>query len=296
LEPSDGLLGRLGRAAAAKAGGLKGRLSALREQATVVALAGYVDQLERLKWRVTRLDGKVNHALLGAPRRDDVTSREVSHALLASRVRLQGEPALPVAADVTPALVAERLAALVSRGWPAPDGLSRVLLLGPRPPDAGPLLARWPAATTLLVDGEAERTGPSGASLELLSTDPITALLGRQGAGFDAVVAVDVYQVLSPWERRSFFDLAWGCLAARGALYVECPNTAHPDVLFDTYWRHPRHLTPVSATAIREGLDALAGATTRVTGCWDGVEAQPWGAPAEARRGGSRLFALAARR
>lgn len=286
---------RLGHAASARAGGVRDALEAMRERALVAALAPYIEQVERLKWRLTRLDGRVNYALLGAPRRDDATAREVSHALLASRTRLRGAPDLGAAPDATPELLARRLGVLGERAWPGQAALRRVLLLGPRSGGALALAGRWPDAAVTLVDADGSVSHPAGPALEVVATDPITALLARGGAGFDAVVALDVYQRLSPWERLAFFELAWACVGARGALYAELPNTANLEVLTDRFWRDPRHLVPVSATAVREAVEALPGARAREVGCWEGELLLPWEDPARAPARGSRLFALALR-
>lgn len=281
------------KAARAKVEATVDQLTKLRDHAIAVHLAAYIEQLERLKWRVTRLDGKLNHALLGAPRRDDVTAQEVSHSLLAARLRLGGDAGPERGADATLELAASRLGALA--GWPAPGALRRVLVLGARRAELGALEARWPGARMSVVDAEAERSEEVDG-VEVIATDPVTALMGRRGAAFDAVVALDVYQALSPWERRAFFSIAWDTVGPGGALYAETPNTACPEVLFDTYWRSPRHLVPLSPSAIREAIEGLPDAAERLTGCWEGATCQPWTDAGRARSGGTRLFAMARRR
>ncbi len=290
-------MGRSGeflRRISARADGAREAFEALRERAVEAALAPYLEQVERIKWRLTRLDGRVSYALLGAPRRDDATAREVSHALLASRTRLAGGPALEPSQDATPDLIARRLRVLQDGGWPAPARLRRVLLLGARPEDTPLLRGCWPAGAVTLVDGEAVEAPLAAGGLEVAASDPVTALLARSGSSFDAVVALDVYQRLSPWERQAFLDLAWACVGENGALYAELPNTANIEVLSDRYWRDPRHLVPVSPTAIREALERLPGARVRQVGTWEGEQLVRWDDPAPPGRG-SRLFALALR-
>ncbi len=290
-------MGRSGeflRRVSARADGVREAFGALRERAVETALAPYLEQVERLKWRLTRLDGRVSYALLGAPRRDDATAREVSHALLASRTRLAGGPARQPPQDATPELIAHRLRTLQDRGWPAPARLRRVLLLGAHPEDVPLLHGCWPAGSVTLVDGEALEAPPAAVGLEVVASDPVTALLARSGSSFDAVVALDVYQRLSPWERQAFLDLAWACVGEGGALYAEVPNTANLEVLSDRYWRDPRHLLPVSPTAIREALERLPGAQVCQVGTWEGEQLVPWAGTTPPGRG-TRLFALARR-
>lgn len=246
--------------------------AALGRPPAASTLAELVEEVERLKWRHTRLATSLRYALLGFPARDATTSRFVE-----GLADLRPPEDDPMQAVWTALGVQDATALHGRRG----HGLARAALADLRPRSAlvldgesvaatTGLLAAFPGVEALTVVDPGDRLSAVWPAAERLSLDAAAAARGLVGRSFDLILCCHTYERLSPWSQQGFVAAAAARLSPGGALLL---SALDPQAAPDAYWANPLNLRPWSRAALTAEL-ARAGAVAKAwtDGPADGAE------------------------
>lgn len=231
-----------------------------------VRLLAQQGELERLKWRQTRLQSTLRYALAGFPARDPATTRyleELPDLAPPTLDPMQDAWALLGVEDVAE-LHRERLAALCGSALSGLRPRSALVADGESAGAVTGVLRAFPGLEAVTVVDPGERLGDVfGPRAERLAArDAAAAVAGLTGRSFDLIVCCHTFERLAPWAQQGFVARACERLAPGGALLL---TALDPQAAPDAYWANPLNLRPYSRARLREELARAGGRCGR----WD---------------------------
>lgn len=230
-------------------------------------------EIERLKSRLTVLDGKFNIALYGLPKiQEDYRFTAMNNSLLVNSHSNQeldrywdGVIQSRNSKEVLKEFQSSFSSSLISGEAPR-----KCLILGLDLPElAKDVLEKFPKLEGFyLCDTDSavlERTqqvvseNSFPGKTEVLSTDLITALIALSSEQVDMILSQNRYQRLPPSEQVYFLHLVYERLKPGGVFYLSVPRLSSSEVAQDLYWMDPRNLRPYSSTLIQNMLKSFNG-------------------------------------
>lgn len=232
------------------------------------------EEIERLKSRLTILDGKFNLALYGMPTIDEkYRAISVTNSFLSPFLNQYGNDTHFQNARFTDVVLdwLKKLPelSLLSRFDPKRglaiglDFLDALEDLFQAFPDLSQIYLNESNSKLLKISQDcwARKTQ---FQLEWLGTDPTTALLALSGGKLDLIVCLHRYQRLAPVEQNYFLNLVQECLTPGGIFLISTPNLLNPEIACDGYWSDCRNLRPYSASLLHQTLDSFSGKLEKV--------------------------------